>query len=180
MWCKITKFPLYLYIKGFEDVLTKGEYTNRYCLLFKNNCLRSKAFFKNVLYKSNYQRWNRVGSRFVRVNRVRAGLKIIRVWPRLNHVRHEIKESTIWEHNDDWLTFGATPTFQRNDICLLQMYGELCPFFLLCIRMRATWPYSTIIQVGPLHARSRIANGEHHALITGNQLEADPFKTTLW
>jgi len=68
--------------------------------MLSNHCLAAVAKQPWCCYAWKHllqcQHWNRVGlagSHFVRVIWVRSTLKVIRVWPGLDHVRHEIKKT---------------------------------------------------------------------------------------
>jgi len=71
-----------------------------HCRQYEKNWPKPQHSCKTSCWGGN-QRWNRVGSpgsRFVRVTWVRAGCKIIRVWPGLYHVRPEMESD---EDRDD-------------------------------------------------------------------------------
>ena len=71
-------------------------------------------------------------SRFARVIRVRPGLRIIRVWPGLDHVSHEIKKArygSTMTAATAMFTSWATPTFRNNDFACCKCTGSPALYF---------------------------------------------------
>ena len=90
------------------------------------------------------QRWNRIGSsrstgsRFVWVIRVRPGLKIIRVWPGLDHVSREIKKArygSTMTAAAAMFTLWAMPTFRT--MILLAANAQGAPPFISFMHMQS-------------------------------------------
>ena len=126
--CQSTKFhPYKLYI---------SEISNHYSIYWAY--IKSKFNFGPNAYKKLitalldsfsdnwYQCWNWVGSYgscFLWIIQVRHALKIIWVWPGLDHVRREIKKCTIWKCNHQFhcnvRISWSMPTFCINICCWL-------------------------------------------------------------
>jgi len=90
---------------------------------------------------------NRVGSRFVRV---RPGLKMIRVWPRLDHVSRKFKKarygSTMTAATATFASW-ATPTFWNHDFACCKCTGSPTLHFF-----RAYACYNCHLQLAQNHA----------------------------
>ena len=147
-----------------------------------------------------YQRWNRVGSpgssgsRCVRVIWVRPGLKIIRVWPGLDHVQCEIKGIHDVVVQECWRTFFVSHThfcdrtlvsatawkphpFLYAYVCTKSDHLQICivprPSIDCCCRPRECYPWGLLLcKARALDLCKTTPTFLKHVLVSVNLLES--------